>query len=90
MKFNLEAIKAWIAGLLVAASDAASGGHGLGSAAVKAIESLTGFDIPINLETTVYTIVGGVLGYAAVYFSNNKDPGTAPATVVGIPVSGAK
>lgn len=90
MKFNTEAIKAWIGAGLTGAADAASHGNGVGGFAVKAIETALSIDIPPQIETWVYSLAGIAIGYVAVYFSSNKAPGASPATIIGIPVSGTK
>lgn len=74
MKFNLEALKAYIGGLLTASAEAASGGNGVAGVLIKGLESAIGWDIPQSIEGFIATGIGFAIGYVAVYFTPNKSP----------------
>lgn len=71
MKFNLEAAKAYMAGLMVTAAPSVS------AFIVGMFEAATSIDLPASIEGFVLTAVGFVLGYIGVYFTPNAKPKTA-------------
>lgn len=72
MKFDLSALKAWMASVLTGVASASSTESGAGAAVIGIIEKLTGFDIPPNGEVIVAGAVGWLIGYVAVYMTSNE------------------
>jgi hypothetical protein len=68
MKFNLEAAKAYMGGLM------ATAGPSVSAFIIGMFESGTGIDLPSSVEGFVLTGVTFVLGYVGVYFTPNKKP----------------
>lgn len=68
MKFNLEAAKAYVGGLMATAAPQVSG------FLVGLFESATGVDLPVNVEGIILTVVAFVLGYVGVYVTPNAKP----------------
>ncbi len=68
MKFNLEAAKAYVGGLMATAAPHVSG------FLVGLFESATGIDLPANVEGIILTGVAFVLGYIGVYVTPNAKP----------------
>lgn len=68
MKFNLEAAKAYVGGLMATAAPQVSG------FIVGLFESTTSIDLPANVEGVVLTVVAFVLGYLGVYVTPNAKP----------------
>lgn len=68
MKFNLEAAKAYVGGLIATAGPAVS------EFIIHTFEAGTGFDIPASVEGVIITGVTFILGYVGVYFTPNKQP----------------
>ena len=68
MKFNLEAAKAYVGGLV------ATAGIPVSNFIVGMFEKSTGIDLPSSVEGIVLTAVTFVLGYVGVYFTPNQKP----------------
>lgn len=68
MKFNLEAAKAYVGGIMTTAAPAIS------SFIIGLFESGTGIDLPVNVENIVLTAVAFALGYIGVYATPNAKP----------------
>ena len=68
MKFNLEAAKAYVRGIV------ATAGIPISNFLVGMFESVSGLDLPSSVEGIVLTGVTFVLGYIGVYFTPNKKP----------------
>lgn len=68
MKFNLEAAKAYMGGVV------ATAGPALSNFIVGAAEASTGIDIPTSVEGVILTAITFVLGFLGVYFTPNKAP----------------
>lgn len=77
IKFNGEAFKAWVAGILTGLGGAATTEDGLGYVVVRGIEAITSFDIPTSMEAWIAGGVAWAIGYLAVYFAPNAQPATA-------------
>lgn len=68
MKFNLEAAKAYVGGIVGGAAASIS------TFVIGLFESSTGIDLPTSVEGFIATGVAFVIGYIAVYFTPNKKP----------------
>lgn len=68
MKFNLEAAKAYMGGVVGGAAASIS------AFAIGLFEASTGIDLPASVEGFILTGVSFVIGYVAVYFTPNAQP----------------
>ncbi len=72
MVFDLQAAKAYVGGILMAAAEAASAGNGVAGLLIKGAEATLKFDIPSSIEGLIATGIGFAIGWLAVYFVPNK------------------
>lgn len=68
MKFNLEAAKAYMGGLV------ATAGPFISTTIIGLFEASTGIDLPTSVEGFILTGVTFVIGYVGVYVVPNKKP----------------
>ena len=68
MKFNLEALKAYVGGIMGGGAGVAVGGF-----VVHGIEALVG-NLPTSVETVMITAVAYIVSHIAVYVAPNATP----------------